>query len=108
MLNNDGDLQPLPVERAADLPNVNLVTIRQDVAAETEPSSLQLENSHLLSGHRGTVSEGMQPVTNAAVTLSYRQLKSPLLCRRSICFAKTAAALLHSSDVLPCGNLAVS
>lgn len=55
MLGSGADLQPLPVERAAGLPNTSAGT---DVAAEPDPASLELEKRHLLSGHRGTVSEG--------------------------------------------------
>ena len=65
MLDGHGDLQPLPlsalpVERAAGLPNVNLASNGRDVAEDPDPASLELENRHLLSGHRGTVSEGVQ------------------------------------------------
>lgn len=59
----DGHLQPLPVERASGLPNVGLPSTQREEAAEPDPASLELENRHLLSGHQGTVSEGLQHVT---------------------------------------------
>ena len=66
MLDGRENLQPLPGERAAGLPNVDLALDGREEAAEPDTASLELENRHLLSSHRGTVSEGMQPLTISA------------------------------------------
>lgn len=84
MLDGREDLQPLPlsalpVERPAGLPNVTLGLNGQDEAAEPDPASLELENRHLLSNHRGTVSEGMQPVTTSVSHLKRETSHVPLL-----------------------------
>lgn len=64
----DGHLQPLPVERASGLPNANLPSTHREETAEFDPASLELENRHLLSGHQGTVSEGLQHATHMATS----------------------------------------
>lgn len=58
MLGDDRDLQPLPVERAAGLPDPADDSNVPDTV-DSDPAALQLEKRSLLAGHRGTVSEGM-------------------------------------------------
>jgi len=59
MFGHDRDLQPLPVERAAGLPQLaDGEEISTDIV-DSDPAALQLEKRSLLASHRGTVSEGM-------------------------------------------------
>lgn len=92
MLDGHGDLQPLPlralpVERAAGLLPVTPALNERDEAEEPDSASLELEKNRLLSGHRGTVSEGVQPVTKPASHLN------PQTTDASLCFADAQYAL---------------
>ncbi len=58
MYDGNADLQPLPVERAAGLQQLadeNGIT----EIIESDAAALHLEKRGLLTGHRGTVSEGV-------------------------------------------------
>ena len=57
MLSDRADLQPLPVERAAGL-HSNSDLSEHAAGGEPDSAALELEKRHLLSSHRGTVSEG--------------------------------------------------
>lgn len=102
MLDGREDLQPLPlsalpVERPAGLLNVNLAS-NEDEAAEPDPASLELENRHLLSGHRGTVSEGMQPITLCASHLVPQDRHVPVFMQMlSMTYQDSTAATIQQA-----------
>ena len=59
MFADHADLQPLPVERAAGFPETTEHGNGTNETLDSDPAALQLEKRGLLSGHRGTVSDGM-------------------------------------------------
>lgn len=67
MLGDNRGLQPLPVERAAGLPDPAGDGNAPDIV-DSDPAALQLEKRSLLAGHRGTISEGMSKPEIPGVT----------------------------------------